>query len=177
MSADHPDIPTGQQTAEVQNIKERIDGQEAQNGNAAIEGKVKQILDDIKRVQEDFAPLGAAVKEQFDNYLDAKLGQDVNISNADQAQQKVSEWVERLDQQNLETLRNFDKGLDMVMLRVEFRKQMAQTLSGLNHLSEAQKNGISTAVERQLNFKEDGRIDTNKELSVQDYIYITNTIK
>lgn len=169
MSADHPDIPTGQQTAEVQNIKERIDGQEAQNGNAAIEGKVKQILDDIKRVQEDFAPLGAAVKEQFDNYLDAKLGQDVNISNADQAQQKVSEWVERLDQQNLETLRNFDKGLDMVMLRVEFRKQMAQTLSGLNHLSEAQKNGISTAVERQLNFKEDGRIDTNKELSVQDF--------
>ena len=120
----------------------------------AVEGKVKQILDQITAIQSKVNTLGRGLKLELDNYLDTQTGTDVDINSAESAQQKVKEWIGRLDARNMEVLRNFDKGLDLVMLRVEFRKQMAQTLEGLGTgegaLTEQQKQAFGTFFEMQL---------------------------
>lgn len=178
---DQPELNADQQATEATNLRDKIGGREADDSihakKEAIEGKVKKIIDDITKLQSKVSSLGTSIEAKFDNYISKKLEEsmarfvdnpdaEVDIDNASSTQEKVKLWASESVTENInETLREFDRGLDKVILRVNFRKEMAKNLEGMDKILPEDKNRIGSALENQL-ARLEGDIEGNSEMTV-----------
>jgi hypothetical protein len=181
---DQPKLNSQQKAQEVKNLREKIAGKEIEkkSGVTKVEGKAKKIVDSISELQTKVASLGINVEKEFENYIKKKITESpdldandkstnlktLDINSGEKTQVTVTSWVETVTKNANERLREFDRGLDKVMLRVNFRKQMAERLDALGKppevLSTDQKNKIGTALEGQL-AKLEGDIEGNTAMS------------
>jgi|CXWL01.1.fsa_nt_gi hypothetical protein len=140
-------IADDKKEAEAKAIVERMEGSADK-----AKGKVKIIIDQLAELDKKVSGLGSDVKSKFNDFLKAKFGTLKIETSPDSkgAQDAFSKAIEKLQKdKNNEALRELDRGLDVVLLRVDFRKEMVKTLDATG-LVPAEKTRIGTALESQL---------------------------
>jgi hypothetical protein len=182
---DQPQLTDAQKVVEAQNLRKGIEGQDADptRGIAAVDGKVKKIMKDLDAIRNKVNGLGSIVKEKFQTFIISTIGASSNqemddsdrglartnmdLDTPDSVQNAVSYWAEGIKDNVNVRLREFDLGMDKVMLRVQFRKQMAAKLEAIPNtsISTAEKNKIGTALEDQLG-RIEGDVDGNEQMTV-----------
>ena len=114
-----------------------------------IKGKIKILEKEIAELKSKVAPLGKKAKEELDAFLKAEVHAGTVDQYLDTELKKVKESNE---QRGLEILRTFDKKLDLLVYKVDLRKEFATAFEGTN-LSMEQKKKIGDHFEFQLGQK------------------------
>lgn len=187
---ENPNIATSQERQEEESLVDKIVGNEReQNAGPVkrdIDGKIKKTVDEVNALQNKFGSLGTNVKQKLDGFLLKKLQEyksrfensiDVNTrafaslvpnridtTSGETAETVFERFAEFLSGRLNESLREFDRGLDKVMLRVNMRKEMATKLNDFgDSFTPDEKNQMGTALEDQLS-KIEGNIDGTTEI-------------
>jgi len=133
-------------TPEALQIKERLQGKEKTDASAEVAGKAKEIVQEIKALKEKVAPLGDSVLGKFQEFLKSKGEiESIGLNKPDDIQAALNEKIKKFNENNINTLRELDNGLDQIMARVELRKELATKLSDVG-----EKVAIGTKFEEKI---------------------------
>lgn len=186
-NVEEPNVPDAQLGNEEEAISDRISGNEKNDAGttiSSVDSKVKKIADKLNTVQSSVSALGVNLETKFNAYVNTKIqelrtlliSQDANLgnqisetafdaNNPSASEKNIKSLMESVSGRLNERFRELDRGLDKVMLRVNFRQQMAESLNKLS-LTPDEKNKIGAALETQLSSLEGGAIEGNSVVSI-----------